>query len=131
MEDSGALYLKVNGLAQSAQISSSQFGEVEKEILKAGAMTVIIRNVTMPPSARIVTTDRFPTMRMVENGELTWVLTPQGSDAVGAPKEVRKAFDMIEWAPANADKQLVLSNNGSQTVQFVEWTVAPAQGLKP
>ncbi len=131
MEDSGELYLKVNGLAQSAQISSSQFGEVEKEILKAGAMTVIIRNVTMPPGARIVTTDRFPTVRMVENGELTWVLTPQTSDPVSAPKEVRKAFDMTEWVPANADKQLVLSNDSDQTVQFLEWTVAPAQGRKP
>ncbi|MGB7973026.1 MAG: hypothetical protein WCF81_01465 [Roseiarcus sp.] len=130
-EDAGQLYLKVNGLAKSAQISSSQFGEVEKEILKAGAMTVTIRNVAMPPSARIVTTDHYPTVRMIENGELTSVLIPQGSDAVAAPKEVRKAFDMTEWVPANADKQLVLSNDSDQTVQFLEWTVAPAQGRKP
>jgi hypothetical protein len=131
MEDSDELYLKVNGLAKFGQISSSQFGEVEKEILKAGAITVTIRNVTMPPSARIVTTDHYPTVRMIENGALTSVLIPQGSDAVAAPKEVRKAFDMTEWAPANADKQLVLSNDSDQTVQFVEWTVAPAQGPKP
>ena len=131
MEDSGELYLKVNGLAKSAQISSSQFGEVEKEILKAGAMTVTIRNVAMPSSARIVTTDHYPTVRMIENGELTSVLIPQGSDAVAAPKEVRKAFDMTEWVPANADKQLVLSNDSDQMVQFLEWTVAPAPGFKP
>jgi hypothetical protein len=131
MEDSDELYLKVNGLAKFGQISSSQFGEVEKEILNAGAMTVTIRNVTMPPSTRIVSTDHYPTVRMIENGELTSVLIPQGSDAVAAPKEVRKAFDMTEWAPGNADKQLVLSNDSDQSVQFVEWTVAPAQGPKP
>ncbi len=131
MEDAPDLYLKVSGLAKAAQVASSQFGEVEKEILKAGAMTVIIRNVTMPPSARIVTTDHYPTVRMVENGELTWVLIPQGSDAAAAPKEVRKAFDMTEWTPANADKQLVLSNDSDEPVQFVEWTVAPALGPKP
>jgi hypothetical protein len=131
MEDSDELYLKVNGLAKFGQISSSQFGEVEKEILKAGAMTVTIRNVTMPPSARIVATDHYPTVRMIENGELTSALIPQGSDAGAAPKEVRKAFDMTEWVPANAGKQFVLSNDSDQTVQFVEWTVAPALGPKP
>jgi hypothetical protein len=130
MEDSGDLYLKVNGLAKLAQISSSQFGEVEKGILKAGAMTVIIRNVTMPPGSQVVKTDHYPTVRMVENGELTWGLVPQGSDAA-APKEVRKAFEMMEWAPANSDRQIVLTNGGDQPVRFVEWTVAPAQGPKP
>jgi hypothetical protein len=60
MEDSGELYLKVNGLAKLTQISSPEFGEVEKENLKAGAMTVAIRNVTMPPGSRLVKTDHFP-----------------------------------------------------------------------
>ena len=76
-------------------------------------------------------TDHYPTVRMVENGELTWGLVPEGSDAAAVPKEVRKAFEMMEWAPANADKQIVLTNGGDQPVQFVEWTVAPAQGPKP
>ena len=66
MEDSAELYLKVNGLAKLAQIPSSQFLEAEKEILKAGAMTVIIRNVTMPPGSRVVKTDHYPTVRMVK-----------------------------------------------------------------
>jgi hypothetical protein len=127
MEDSGELYLKVEGLAKSAQISSSQFVEVEKEILKAGAMTVTIRNVTMPPRSQVVKADHYPTVRMVETGELTWSLIRQGSDTAVA-KEVRKTFDMMEWAPGNADKQIVLSNDGDQSVQFVEWTVAPARG---
>ena len=133
MEDSSALYLKVNGLAKLTQVSSSQFGEVEKEILKAGAMTVAIRNVTMPPGSRIVRTDHYPTLRMVEIGQLTWGFIPEGSDAAAAPKnpEVRKAADMTEWAPGNADKQIVLFNESDQPVQFVEWTVAPAQGAKP
>lgn len=132
MEDSAALYLKANGLAKVTQISSSQFGEAEKEILKAGAMTVAIRNVTLPPGSRIVRTDRYPTLRMVESGELTWGLIPEGSAAI-APKdsEVSKAFDVTEWAPENANKQIVLSNKGDQPVQFVEWTVAPVQGAKP
>ena len=131
MEDSAELYLKVNGLAKVAQISSSQFVDVEKETVKAGAMTVTIRNVTMPPGSRMVKTDHYPTVRMVENGELTWSLIPEGSDAAAATKEVRKVFDMMEWAPANSDKQIVLSNDGDQPVQFVEWTVTPASSLKP
>jgi hypothetical protein len=129
MEDDADHFLNVNGLAKAAQVASSQFGEVEKEILKAGAMTVVIRNVTMPPGARIVTTDHYPTLRMVENGQLNLSSIPESSNAA-APKALA-AFDMMEWAPANAEKQIVLSNNGDQPAQFVEWTVAPVQGVKP
>ncbi|HUK58663.1 MAG TPA: hypothetical protein VLV50_05475 [Stellaceae bacterium] len=129
MEDSGDLYLKVNGLAKSVQVNSAQFGGVEKEILKAGAMTVVIRNVTIPPGARIVTTDHYPTLRMVENGQLILSSTPEGSAA--ADPKVLSAFDTMEWAPATAEKPITLSNGGDQPVQFVEWTVAPVQGAKP
>ena len=95
-------------------------------------MTVAIRNVTMPPGSRIVTTDHYPTVRMVENGELTCGFIPEGSDVAAAPNpEVRKAFDMTEWSPDYADKQFVLINDSDQPVQFVEWTVAPAQNAKP
>ena len=132
-EDFSELYLKANGLAKLAQIPTSKFGEAEKEILKAGAVTVAIRNVTMPPGSRMVRTDHYPTVRMVENGELTFGLLPEGSDAAAGPKdpEVRKAFEMTDWSPASADKQIVLVNGGDQPVQFVEWTVAPAQSAKP
>jgi hypothetical protein len=129
MEDDTDLYLNVNGLAEAAQVASSQFGEVEKEILKAGAMTVVIRNVTMPPGARIITTDHYPTLRMVENGQLMLSSVPKSSNAA-APKALA-AFEMMEWAPANAEEQIVLSNSSDQPVQFVEWTVAPAQSIKP
>jgi hypothetical protein len=44
---------------------------------------------------------------------------------------VRKAFDMMEWAPANSDKQIVLTNGGDQPVRFVEWTIAPSLGPRP
>ena len=129
MEDATDLYLKVNGLAKATKVASAQFGPVENEILKAGAMRVVIRNVTLPPGARIVTTDHDPTLRMVENGQLVLSFAPEGSNAA-APK-VLAAFDTMEWVPANAEKQIVLSNRGDQPVQFVEWTVAPLQGAKP
>jgi hypothetical protein len=87
----------------------------------------------MPPGSRVVETDRYPTLRMIEDGQLTWGSIPQGSDATAVPKdlEVRKAFDMMEWAPANSDKQIVLTNGGDQPVRFVEWTIAPSLGPKP
>ena len=84
-EDFSEQYLKANGLAKLAQIPTSKFGDAEKEILKAGTVTVAIRNVTMPPGSRIVRTDHYPTVRMVENGELTWGLLPDGSDAPPEP----------------------------------------------
>ncbi len=129
MEDAADLYLKVNGLAKGPKVASSQFGEVEKEILKAGAMRVVIRRVTIPPGARIVATDHYPTLRMVENGQLTLGSIPEDSTA-GAAK-VLAALDSMQWVPANAGKQIVLSNKGEQPVQFVEWIVAPSQGAIP
>jgi hypothetical protein len=128
MEDAADQYAKVKGLAKAVHLAPSQFGEVEKEILKAGAMKVAIRRVTVPPGARIVATDRYPTLRMVEKGQLN-LSAPEGSNAQGA--KVLVAFDTMEWTPANADKQVVLSNTGNQPVQFVEWSVAPAQASTP
>ncbi len=128
-EDAADLYDKVHGIAKQVSVAPSQFGEVEKEILKAGAMSVGIRRVTIPPGGRIVTTDHYPTVRMAENGQLILSSIPESSNAA-APK-VLPALEMMKWEPANADRQIVLSNNGDQPVQFVEWTVTPVQGAKP
>jgi hypothetical protein len=128
-EDAADLYDKVHGLAKQVSVAPSQFGEVEKEILKAGAMSVVIRRVTIPAGGRIVTTDHYPTLRMVENGQLILSPIPESSNAA-APK-VLPALEMMKWEPANAERQIVLSNNGDQPVQLVEWTVAPVQGAKP
>jgi hypothetical protein len=129
MEDAADQYLKVNGLAKAAHIKSSQFGEVEKQILKTGAMRVAIRRVTIPPGSRIVTTDHYPTLRMVEKGQLNLSSVPEGSNTQAS--KVLAAFDTMEWLPANADTQIVLSNTGNLPVQFVEWSVAPAQVPTP
>lgn len=129
MEDDVDLYLKVNGLAKAAHITSSKFSEVEREILAAGAITVGIRNITMPPGAQIVTTDQYPTLRMVESGRLILSAAPKGSS--GGTRKTLAALEMAEWVPTKAGDQIVLSNNGDQPVQFVEWTVAPAPGIKP
>jgi hypothetical protein len=125
MEDDTELYLKVNGLAKVAHVTASQFREVEREILNAGAMTIGIRNVTLPPGTQIVTTDRYPTLRMVESGKL--IVSPTSKTA----RKTLTAQEVMEWAPARAEEQVVLSNNGDQPVEFVEWSVAPAQGVKP
>ncbi len=130
MEDSAEQYLKANGLAKAAQVNSSEFREAEKEILKSGAMTVVIRNVTLPPGGRILTKDRYPTLRMVESGQLSLGVVPEGSDPAAASKTLA-TFDMMKWAPADAGEQIVLANRGSQPTQFVEWVVAPVQGAGP
>lgn len=126
MEDDIDLYLKVNGMAKVAQVRSAQFRDVEIEILNAGAMTVGIRNVTLPPGARIVATDRYPTLRMVASGQLSIARGP----STAKPK-VLAPYEMTEWVPGNPDEQIVLSNSTDQPVQFVQWTVAPAQGVNP
>ncbi|WP_162915106.1 hypothetical protein [Desertibaculum subflavum] len=129
MEDDVDLYLKAKGQAKAAHVTPAQFRDVEKEILAAGAMTVVIRNVTMAPGTQIVTTDRYPTLRMVETGKLVLSSTPKG--ARGPIRKTLEALDFMEWTPAKADEQFVLSNDSDQPVQFVEWNVAPAQGAKP
>lgn len=128
-EDTADLYLKVNGLAKTTRIDSSQFGAVEKEILKASAMRVSIRNITLLPGSRIEARDHHPTLRMVENGQLTLSSALESSNAV-APK-ILATYDMMEWSPENAERHIVLSNNTDQPVRFVEWSVAPVQRAIP
>jgi len=128
MEDASEQYFKANGVVKAAQVDSSEFGKVEREILKAGAMTVVIRNVTLPPGGRIVTKDRYPTLRMVESGQLNLGLA--GSETPAAAKNL-SAYDMTEWVQADADKEIVLSNRGDQPTQYVEWVVSPVQGASP
>lgn len=72
----------------------------------------------------MVATDPYPTMRMVQSGQLTLTRSKNASKTL-------TALEMVEWAPASGDEQIVLSNGGDQPVQFVEWTVAPPQGVKP
>lgn len=67
---------------------------------------------------------------MVESGQLSLGVVPEGSDPAAASKTLA-TFDMMKWAPADAGEQIVLANRGSQPTQFVEWVVAPVQGAGP
>lgn len=128
MEDSGDLYRKVKGQSVTAHVSAAQFADVEKEILKAGAMHLSIRRITLPPGGRLVSTDRYPTLRMVEDGKLSLTV----ADGATAPEpKILSAFETMAWDPANAAKQVTLSNDGAQAAQFIEWTVAPAKPEMP
>ncbi len=126
-------YRNVNGLAQSIQIAPSKFSGVEKEILGAGAVTVAIRKVSVPPGGRIVAADRYPTVRMVENGQLTWGILPAGSDAATAPKDTFKFNwpERIGWKEFPGEGQVVLFNADTEPAEFIEWSVAPAPSAKP
>ncbi len=53
-----------------------------------------------------------------------------GAKGPGGSAKTVAAYEMMEWAPG-AEEQVVLSNAGDQPVQFVEWTVAPPQGVSP
>ncbi len=123
----------VDGAAKVFPVNPFHFAPIEKEILTAGAMTVAIRTVTMPPGSRIVTTDRYPTLRMVEEGQLTWGFVPAGSDAEAKPKALvtLNKFGWIGWGELPADGQIVVSNSNDRPAKFVEWSVSPAQGVRP
>lgn len=126
MEDTGGIYRMVNGVAKSASVPPQQFGEVEKEILQAGEMQISIRRITLPRGAQISGTDRYPTLRMVESGQLTVNMGEQGSEA--SKSKILAALDTIEWTVDSAGKQITLTNNGDVPVRLVEWSVAPGQG---
>ena len=126
-------YAKANGVAQVLQIDKWKFGTVERELLRAGAMTVTIRRVTMPPGARLVAADRYPTLRMIEIGQVTWGILAAGSDAATAPKDTFKVNwpERIGWTEFPEEGQVVLFNADKEPAEFIEWSVTPAPNAKP
>ena len=122
MTDSPQEFRNINGRSYTYQIAPWRFGKVEKEIMTAGAMTLTIRDVTMPPGSRIVTTDLYPTIRMIIKGELT-----SGTLQSGSVMDVTEIYGWVGWSPETADRQIVLSSTGDKPAEFLEWSVMPAQ----
>ena len=96
-------------------------------------MTLSIRKVVMEPGSRIVATDPYPTLRMVEDGQLKWGFLPAGSAPETEPKTTLTIgrFELISWGVNPTDGHIVLSNSSTKPVEFVEWAVAPAPGVRP
>ena len=130
MVDTPRLYREAGGVGLA--LPFPQLSAVEKEILDAGAMTLSIRKVVMEPGSRIVATDPYPTLRMVEDGQLKWGFLPAGSAPQTEPKTTLTAgrFDRILGVDPT-DGHIVLSNSSTKPVEFVEWAVAPAPSVRP
>ena len=86
----------------------------------------------MPPDSRVVTADRYPTLRMIEKGGLRWGLLKAGSDPTASPEVIfrESQFRWIGW-DSSPDRRVVLFNTDKEPVQFVEWSVAPARDTTP
>lgn len=123
-------YRKAGGEAQAMNVDIGMFNSVEQELRAAGAMTTTIRQVTMPPGSKSMVTDRYPTLRMITSGKLSWGGIPEGSDMSLMPKSMseKSRFDWIGWRNSGP---LVLLNKSDKPVEFVEWSVAPAPGSAP
>ena len=128
MESDPDEYRKVGGDAGAVNVSPSEFGAAEKEILAAGAMCVTIRRVTMPPGSRIVAIDRYPTLRMAEKGHLEFASSKAGSDPTAQPDvlALKSRFGWMGWDSLHP--RTTVSNTGKEPAEFIEWSVAPAQG---
>jgi hypothetical protein len=126
----GPDYERGGGLARAAGLEAKEFAPVNDALRAAGAMTLSVRQVTMPPGARIVVNDSYPALRMITLGSLNWALLPEGSEATAAPKEMFDAYQAswIHWAGA---RRIVITNETDRPAQFVEWSVAPAPGSAP
>lgn len=126
----GSVYSAAGGGIAWKGFDAKKFAPFEEELRAAGAMTVSIRQVTMPPGARIVTTDPYPVIRMITKGDMHWGTIPADADPATAPAKMIKGFEhtFIEWRAAD---QLVITNTTDKAEEFVEWSVVPAPGAMP
>lgn len=122
-------YRRAAGDSKALRIDAVAFRAVAKELRAAGMMTATTRIVTMPPGTSSLTTDRYPTLRMVTSGELKWGTGPAGASA----QEVKGVFKLapFNWVDWRGPQQVRLSNESAAAAEFVEWSVAPAAAAAP
>lgn len=120
-------YVEVGGFVQGYLIPRKDYALVENELIAAGAMTVSIRQGTLPPHARLAVKDRYPTVRFVIDDRVSLGSLPAEADPMTAPKSPLTAA-WIPWVPR---RQLVITNTQETPVQFVEWSVVPEPGVLP
>lgn len=123
-------YQNAGGLVRGVGLEPREFAPVGDVLRAAGAMTLSIRNVTMPPGARMVVDDTYPALRMITRGKIRWGQLPPEADTAAAPKEMFTASvtTWISWADA---RRTVIANETDKLAQFIEWSVAPAPGAAP
>jgi len=131
--DTPGQYTKVGGQAYVEGLSAGLFGPVEEELRAAGAMTASIRQVTMPPGSKTVVGNRYPSLRMVLAGALTWGVLPAGSEPSATPKRLntQNRGGWVQWYATTPEGKIMLSNASDKPVQFVEWSVVPAPEAAP
>ena len=120
-------YVKVGGFVQGYLIPSHDYPAVEKELIAAGAMTLSIRLSQLPPNARLVLRDRYPTVRFVTDGKVTIGAIAADAD----PATVPVSTTLAAWVPWPQRGKVVITNTNDKPVQFVEWSVTPADGVTP
>ena len=130
MYDTPFEYRTAGGESQALRVDAIALIETDKELRAAGMMTATMRIVTMPPGSKSVSTDRYPTLRMVTSGELRWGTIPVEAETSEMPKGMFKLgqFNWIEW---KRPQQVMLSNELDKPAELVEWSVTPALGPAP
>jgi hypothetical protein len=123
-------YRMAGGESKYLRVDPFSFRGAEMELRASGMMNATVRVVTMPPGSRSVVADRYPTLRMVTNGELRWGTIPAEVEASAMPKSMFKLgqFDWVQWT---RPQRVVLSNDSDKPAEFVEWSVTPALVAAP
>lgn len=128
MVDAVDTYRRAGGDSKALRVDAIAFRKVEEELRATGMMIATTRVITMAPGSRSVTMDRYPTLRMVTDGELRWGTVPVDMTVRAMPKSLFKLgqFNWVDWTKP---QQVVLSNESDKPAEFVEWSITPAPGV--
>ena len=107
---------------------ADKFHDTEQEILKAGGLNIMVEKVTLPQGSRIVVVDRYPTFRMVTDGEMAWGVLAPDANPESAPKNIFKQKKMGQsiWGLMSSNTKYVLSNASGAPVEYLQWSVRPS-----
>lgn len=126
MPNYGELFGAVGSSIDGYQIMAATLASVEPELLATSAVTLTIRQVTIPPGGRIVADDRYPAIRLISTGQLTWGSAFTGSNATPEIEFVVYKYGWLGWNIVPRGQDIVLTNRGDEPAVFVEWSVTPA-----
>jgi hypothetical protein len=127
MHTASTEYDKHDGWVKLMSVQPDKFKNAEQEILKLGALVTNISRVNMPAGSRVVMVDRYPTFRMILDGEWQWGTLPPGTDPSLTPKMMfkQKTFGQSIWGLLPNDIQFVMTNNTNRPLQYLQWSVTP------
>jgi hypothetical protein len=102
----------------------------QRGTMPAGPLLLTMRRVTVAARASLPpTTDPYPAMRWLDEGQIGWSSVETGATPEAGAKPMQRfsygALVTLPWGPAQPGRQIIWSNPGNAPAVLLEFIIAP------